>query len=57
MSFLDLTDKVFVVFGVANRRSVAYAIARLLEENGATVVYSVRSETRRDGLKKLLSDR
>ena len=35
MSFLNLEDKVFVVFGVANRRSVAYRIARTLEEEGA----------------------
>ena len=32
MSFLNLEGKVFVVFGVANRRSVAYHIARILEE-------------------------
>ncbi len=57
MSFLDLADKTFVVFGVANKRSVAYHIARLLEKEGATVIYSVRSEERRDGLIPLLADR
>ena len=43
--------------GVANRKSVAWHIAKTLEEEGATVIYSVRSEERRDSLKKLLGDR
>jgi enoyl-[acyl-carrier protein] reductase I len=57
LSFLDLSGKTFLVFGVANKRSVAYHIARLLEEEGATVVYSVRSGSRRDSLASLLTDR
>ena len=57
MSFLDLANKVFVVFGVANKRSVAYRIGQLLEGQGATVVYSVRNEARRQSLGKLLGDR
>ncbi len=57
MSFLNLKGKVFVVFGVANRRSVAYLIAQTLEEQGATVIYSVHTEPRREGLAKLLADR
>jgi enoyl-[acyl-carrier protein] reductase I len=48
--FLQLTGKTFLVFGVANRKSVAWAIARGLEEQGAKVVYSVRSEARRKSL-------
>lgn len=54
MSFLDLRDKVFVVFGVANKRSVAYRVAQLLLEEGATVVCSVRSTERRESVRKLL---
>ncbi len=57
MSFLDLAGKSFLVFGVANKRSVAYHIARLLESEGATVIYSVRSEARRESLTSLLSGR
>ena len=57
MSFLDLAGKVFVVFGVANKRSVAYRVARLLEEAEATVVYSVQSDAARDSLAGLLPDR
>lgn len=57
MSYLNLENKTFVVLGVANRKSVAWHIARTLEAEGATVVYSVRSEARKAALAKLLGDR
>ncbi|MBI4719403.1 MAG: SDR family oxidoreductase [Planctomycetes bacterium] len=57
MSFLDLANKVFVVFGVANKRSVAHRIGLLLEEEGAKVVYSVRTAARRESVLKLLPGR
>jgi enoyl-[acyl-carrier protein] reductase I len=52
--FLQLSGKTFLVFGVANRKSVAWAVAKSLEEEGASVVYSVRSEMRRQSLVALL---
>jgi len=55
--FLQLTGKTILVFGVANRKSVAWFIAKALEEAGAKVVFSVRSETRKESLAKLLGDR
>jgi enoyl-[acyl-carrier protein] reductase I len=54
MDFLQLTDKRILVFGVANRKSVAWHVGRVLEEAGATVVYVVRSDKRRDELSKWL---
>ncbi len=57
MSFLALEGKTFLVFGVANRRSVAWAVGRSLEEEGARVLYSVRSEERRRSLEALLKGR
>ena len=42
MSFLDLKGKTFLVVGVANRKSVAFSVAKLLEEEGARIIYSVR---------------
>jgi enoyl-[acyl-carrier protein] reductase I len=56
MSFLQLEGKCYLVQGVANRKSVAYAIAKTLEENGAKVAYVVRSAERREQLKKYLAD-
>lgn len=57
MDFLQLTGKKVVVFGVANKKSVAYHIAKTLEESGARVVYVVRSEERKSQLAKLLDGR
>lgn len=57
MSFLAVDGKTFLVLGVANRRSVAYHAARVLEEEGATVLYSVRSKHRADQLASLLPGR
>jgi len=53
--FLNISGKTFVVFGVANRKSVAWHVARTLEEQGARVLYSVRSEERKKSLETLLA--
>jgi enoyl-[acyl-carrier protein] reductase I len=53
--FLNLSGKKILVFGVANRKSVGWLIAKSLEEQGATVIYSVRSEERKKSLGALLA--
>jgi enoyl-[acyl-carrier protein] reductase I len=53
--YLNIAGKTYVVFGVANRKSVAWQIARALEEQGACVIYSVRSEARKKSLESLLA--
>ena len=55
MSFLNLENKNILVLGVANKKSVAWHIAKTLEEQGAKVLYSVRSKDRKNSLKKLLA--
>jgi enoyl-[acyl-carrier protein] reductase I len=55
--FLQLAGRTVLVTGIANRRSVAWHIARTLEEQGARVVYCVRSAARRQSLAALLGDR
>ncbi len=55
--FLELTGKTFLVTGVANRKSVAWHIAQILEGEGAKVVFSVRSDERRATTAKLLDGR
>jgi enoyl-[acyl-carrier protein] reductase I len=55
--FLQLADKSILVMGVANRKSVAYRVAMQLEELGANVIYSVRSESRKEQVAKLLAGR
>jgi enoyl-[acyl-carrier protein] reductase I len=51
--FLGLAGKTLLVFGVANKKSVAWHVARRLAEVGAQVVYVVRSEARRESLAKI----
>jgi enoyl-[acyl-carrier protein] reductase I len=52
--FLDIAGKAFLIFGVANRKSVAYHVGKTLEAAGAEVLYVVRSEERRQQLKAVL---
>ena len=54
--FLQLAGKRILVMGVANRKSVAWHISRALVEAGAEVVYSVRSEERRQQVQPLVGD-
>ncbi len=56
MSFLNLENKTVLVMGVANKKSVAAHIGRTLQAQGADVLYSVRSEARRQSTAKLLGD-
>ena len=57
MSYLNLENKNILVTGVANKKSVAWFIAKTLEEEGANVIYSVRSEDRKKSLEILLRDK
>ncbi|MEM6798978.1 MAG: SDR family oxidoreductase [Planctomycetota bacterium] len=52
--FLQLASKTVLVCGVANRKSVAWHIAKMLTEADCRVVYSVRSEARREQVAKLV---
>ena len=54
--FLQLEGKRILVLGVANKKSVAFRVAKQLEEAGAEVVYAVRSEERRTQLLRILND-
>ncbi len=57
MDFLQLSGKRFLVFGVANKKSVAYKIGQQLCEVGAEPVFVVRSEARREQVAKLFPER
>jgi enoyl-[acyl-carrier protein] reductase I len=56
MDFLDIAGKTFLVFGVANRKSIAFSIGKVLSEANANVIYSVRSKERRESVSKILPD-
>lgn len=55
MDFLGLAGKTIVVFGLANKKSVACAIARVLVAAGARVIHVVRSEQRAETASKLFA--
>jgi enoyl-[acyl-carrier protein] reductase I len=52
MEFLKLKNKKIVIFGVANRRSVAFFIAKQLVEVGALPIFSVQNPEQMDFVKK-----
>jgi len=53
MSFLQLANKTIVIFGLANRKSIACAIGRILVAEGAEVIHVVRTDERRETALKL----
>ncbi len=42
--FLKLAGKRFLIFGVANKKSIAYHIAKMLTDEGASCTFAVRDE-------------
>ncbi len=56
MDFLQLADKSILIFGVANRKSVAWHIGRVLHQAGAKCVYVVQNDEIRQSTSKLLGD-
>jgi enoyl-[acyl-carrier protein] reductase I len=54
--FLQLAGKRILVMGVANRKSVAWHVSRVLVEAGAEVIYSVRSDERRQQVQPLVAE-
>jgi len=53
MSFLNIENNKFLIFGAANKRSVAYHISKKLEENGAITIHSVQNEKNAEAVAKL----
>ena len=56
MDFLQLSGKRFLIFGVANKKSVAYAVSKLLKEEGAECVFVVQNDAISERVKKLFPD-
>src|SRR5438270_13672167 len=53
---IDLKGKVAVVFGLANKRSIAYSVAQKLADAGATLILSYQSERLQKESQQLLAD-
>ncbi len=54
MYAIDMEGKTGVVFGVANHRSIAWAIARILHEAGATLAIAYQNERVKRSVAKLV---
>lgn len=57
MSFLQLENKTFLITGVANKKSVAYASAKTLIDNGADVIFTVQNNEIEERVQKLFPDK
>ncbi len=56
MNSLSLKDRNYLIVGVANRKSVAYHIARELADKGANLILSVKDDKMREAVAKLFPD-
>ncbi|MGI5832543.1 MAG: enoyl-ACP reductase FabI [Thermoguttaceae bacterium] len=56
MSFLRLNGKRILVFGVANRKSVAFAVTKMLVDEGAEPILVVKDEEIADRVAKLFPE-
>ncbi len=56
MDFLQLSGKRFLIFGVANKKSVAYAVAKMLTDEGAECVFVVQNDAVLERASKLFPD-
>ena len=54
MYAVDLTGKTAIVFGVANHRSIAWAIAQILHQAGARLIIAYQNDRVRDTVEKLV---
>jgi enoyl-[acyl-carrier protein] reductase I len=54
MEFLDVAGKTFLIFGVANKKSVAFSVGEILLQANANVIYSVRSQERKESVSRIL---
>ena len=52
---IDLSGKRAIVFGVANQRSIAWAIASILHQAGATIALAYQNERVRAGIERLVA--
>ena len=56
MYTIDLTGKTAIVFGIANQRSIAWSIAKLLSDSGAKVIAAYQNERVKEPVEKLTSN-
>ena len=53
---IDLSDKYGIVFGIANHRSIAWAIAQILHDAGANLAIAYQNERVKSSVARLVED-
>ena len=53
---MDFTNKRGIIFGVANPRSIAWAISKSLSDNGAQLAFTYQNERLKDPVSKAVKD-
>ncbi len=56
MDFLQLSGKKFLIFGVANKKSVAYAVSKMLIDEGSECIFVVQNRLVLERASKLFPD-
>ena len=56
MYTIDLSGKTAVVFGIANQRSIAWSITKILSDAGAEIVAAYQNERVKEPVSKLTSE-
>ncbi|WRN76617.1 SDR family oxidoreductase [Staphylococcus aureus] len=51
---LNLENKTYVIMGIANKRSIAFGVAKVLDQLGAKLVFTYRKERSRKELEKII---
>lgn len=51
---LNFEDKTFVIMGIANKRSIGYGVAQVLDQVGAKIIITYRKERSKEAVEKLL---
>lgn len=51
---LNFKDKTFVIMGIANKRSIGYGVAQVLDQVGAKIIITYRKERSKEAVEKLL---
>ncbi|NQD99321.1 SDR family oxidoreductase, partial [Staphylococcus xylosus] len=51
---LNLENKTFVIMGIANKRSIGFGVAKVLDQLGAKLVFTYRKDRSKKELEKLV---
>ncbi len=51
---INLENKTFVIMGIANKRSIGFGVAKVLDQLGAKLVFTYRKDRSRKELEKII---